>query len=89
MHLDYPKYCVYVLWSSAHQKRYVGQTSDLINRFKSHNILANKGWTIRYRPWTVVYVRFFTSKTEALGYEKFLKSGQGRVWMSKNIEFKK
>jgi GxxExxY protein len=30
---------------------YIGCTSDLPNRFLSHNELATKGQTIKFRPW--------------------------------------
>ena len=79
------EFVVYVLWSSRSQKRYVGMTSSLISRFNSHNELGTKGWTIKFRPWEVVYVKFFASKSEALKHEKWLKSGVGREWISENI----
>ncbi len=79
------EFVVYVLWSSKYNKRYIGMTSDLIERFKSHNYLSTKGWTVRYRPWEVVYTHFFSKKSEALEYEKFLKSGQGRRWLDTHI----
>ncbi|MEN8799015.1 MAG: GIY-YIG nuclease family protein, partial [Flavobacteriaceae bacterium] len=60
-------------------KTYIGYTSDLINRFKSHNQLSNNGYTFRFRPWQVVHVEFYNHKSEALTREKFLKSGKGRI----------
>ena len=79
------EYVVYVLYSSSGQRRYVGYTSDLINRFKSHNYLGKKGWTIRYRPWQVIHVEFYESQSAAIQREKALKSGQGRKWMDENL----
>ncbi len=52
---------------------------------KSHNILGNKNWTSRYRPWVVVYCKAFTTKKEALAYEKLLKGGKGREWIWNKI----
>ena len=75
------EYVVYILYSKVHKKTYVGFTSDLINRFISHNIKGKKGWTIKYRPWEVVYVEFFKTKQSALKKEKYLKSGVGREWI--------
>jgi putative endonuclease len=57
----------------------------LISRFKSHNELGKKGFTIRYRPWQVIYIEFFNTKKEAMNREKFLKSGKGREWTTKHI----
>ena len=80
------EYVVYILYSEEFNKRYIGFTSDLISRFHSHNTFSKKGYTIRYRPWKVIYVEFFHSKKEALKHEKFLKTGVGRDWIkTKNL----
>jgi putative endonuclease len=62
-------------------------TSDLIARFKSHNELGKKDWTIKFRPWKVVHVEFFATKKEALVQEKYLKSGAGREWVGSQVVF--
>ena len=80
------EFVVYILYSRKYKKRYTGYTSNLIQRFYSHNFLSKKGFTIRYRPWEVVYVEYFNTKEEAKSREKFLKSGQGRAWIKKNVE---
>ena len=49
-------FTVYVLHSSIADKIYVGFTSDLASRLLSHNTLAKKGWTIKFRPWTVAFL---------------------------------
>jgi putative endonuclease len=77
------EFVVYILYSEKFDKTYVGFTSSLIERFKSHNMLANSGYTIPFRPWIVTYVEFFYDKTEAMKKEKWLKSGHGRVFISK------
>jgi len=79
-------YTVYILYSEKYDKIYIGYTSNLIERYKSHNELAIKGYTIRYRPWVVVYCEYFTDKLAATKREKALKSGQGREWIRKQIE---
>lgn len=63
-------YTVYVLYSASFQKIYVGFTSDLLQRFKSHNYLGTKDWTKSYRPWEVVYCECFDHKSEAMRREK-------------------
>jgi putative endonuclease len=79
------EYVVYILYSSLHRKVYIGFTSNLIARFHSHNQLATKGWTIKFRPWKVIYVEFYDNKKEAMGRENFLKSGKGREFIKKEI----
>ena len=76
---------VYVLYSPSHDQIYIGHTSDLENRLLSHNQLATKGWTIRYRPWTLVYQETFETKSEAMKREKQLKSAKGREFIRKSI----
>ena len=75
-------YTVYALYSERHQKIYVGFTSGLEKRILSHNKLATKGWTFRFRPWELVHTECFESKAEAIRREKSLKSARGRefIW---------
>jgi putative endonuclease len=77
------EYIVYILFSEKHNKTYVGFTSSLIERFKSHNELATKGYTIKYRPWMVIHIEVYQSKNEAIIREKWFKSGVGRDHISK------
>jgi putative endonuclease len=72
------EFVVYILFSKRFNKTYVGFTSNLIERFKSHNQLSKTGFTTKYRPWEVIYVEFFHSKSEVLLKEKFFKMGIGR-----------
>jgi putative endonuclease len=78
-------FTVYILYSFAHKKTYTGCTSDLIQRFHSHNIYSNTDWTRNFRPWVVVFVELFDTKSEALIREKELKSGKGRDWVQVNL----
>ena len=75
-------YIVYILYSVRFNKIYIGYTSDLESRFKSHNELGIKGWTIRFRPWEILHTENFESKLDAMKREKQLKSAAGRdfIW---------
>ena len=79
------EFVVYALYSRSSGKTYVGFTSDLINRFHSHNHYSTKGYTVRFRPWEVVHVEFFTTRHEAMVRERWLKSGVGREWLRANV----
>jgi putative endonuclease len=70
-------YTVYILFSEEHSKHYVGFTSNLELRLKSHNEFG-KDWTGRYRPWKLIFMKEFASKANAMSYEKWLKTGAGR-----------
>jgi len=78
-------FTVYILYSEKHDKIYIGYTSNLEERFKYHNELGTKGWTIKYRPWKVIYTERFNTKKEAMKREKKLKGGQGRKWIRNTL----
>jgi len=78
-------FIVYILWSESSDKIYIGFSEGLIQRIFWHNN-GRKGYTRRFRPWTVVHVEFYGSKKEALHREKQLKSGQGRQWISEHLD---
>jgi putative endonuclease len=82
------EFVVYILYSEKLKKNYTGYTSNLIERIKSHNFLETKGYTLKFRPWTVIHVEFFDFKAEALKREKYLKSGIGREFIKNIIENK-
>jgi putative endonuclease len=48
---------------------------------QSHNQYGKKGYTTKFRPWIVIHVEFFETKTEALKREKWFKSGVGRTYI--------
>jgi len=75
---------IYVLWSAKINKRYVGSTVEVEKRLCEHNRGQNK-FTKGGIPWILIYQDKFLTKTEALKREKFLKSGQGRVWLNKEL----
>ena len=78
-------FTVYVLYSEKFNKIYIGYTSDLEQRFLSHNELATKGYTIKFRPWEIVYIETFDTKKEAMIREKQLKSSRGRTFIWNEI----
>lgn len=79
------EFVVYILYSKKFDRNYTGFTSNLIERFKSHNFYGSKGYTLRYRPWEVIYVEFFDTKKEAMRRESYLKTGIGREFIKKVI----
>src|SRR5690242_14772437 len=82
-------FIVYVLYSAAFNKIYVGCTSDLEGRLMSHNFLGKKGYTVRFRPWALIYSEVFETKSGALEREKELKSSQGRKFIWGLVEKKR
>ncbi len=74
-------FTTYVLHSETHDKIYIGFTSNLEQRLLSHNQLATKGWTIKFRPWNLIYKEEFATKSAAMKREQQLKSSRGRAFI--------
>jgi len=76
---------VYLLRSVAHpDRRYVGFTSDLRGRIKSHNEGASIH-TAKYRPWQLIVYCGFHDERRAREFEYYLKSGSGRAFANKRL----
>ncbi len=75
-------FTVYALYSEKFNKIYVGYTANIEQRLLAHNELETKGYTLRYRPWKLVYSESFKDKASALKREKELKTAKGRefIW---------
>ena len=78
-------FTVYILYSKEFNKIYVGYTSNLEQRLLSHNMLAKKGYTVKFRPWEILHKEVFESKSEAIAREKQLKSAKGREFIRKQL----
>jgi len=70
-------FTVYALESTHRKYIYKGFTSNLEDRFKRHNEGREKT-TAPYRPFTIIYIREFSTRLEARVHEKWLKSSAGR-----------
>ena len=81
-------FIVYVLYSEVYDRTYTGMSSNMEQRFKSHNELAKKGWTKNYRPWIIFYQEEFLEKQTALKRERYLKTGRGRYFIRSLIEMR-
>ena len=77
-------YFVYILYSKKFERNYVGLTSDLEQRLKSHNSVKVKS-TKSYRPWEIVYSESYETIIEARKREKYLKTAAGRKWRKINL----
>ncbi|MCX6783807.1 MAG: GIY-YIG nuclease family protein [candidate division WWE3 bacterium] len=74
-------YYVYALYNSKHQRRYVGQTSNLAKRLAAHNTHSSEGAksTAAFDgSWQLIYQEAVATKSEALKREHYLKTYQGR-----------
>ena len=79
-------YKVYVLYSPSFNKIYIGFTSNFDARLKSHNEFGKKGWTIKFRPWELLFTEEFPDKQPVVKREKKLKTARGRKFIWSLIE---
>jgi putative endonuclease len=69
---------VYILYSDALRKYYVGQTKDLERRIEEHN-RGKTSFTAKGVPWKIIWSNEFDSRADAMAMEKRIKSrGAGR-----------
>ncbi len=78
------QFWVYVLVSEKTGRRYVGSTQDVANRLRQHNSGHSKS-TKHGMPWRLAKTESFPSRTEAVRRERYLKTGQGRRELDKEL----
>ncbi len=71
-------YYVYILKSKSKGTSYIGSTQDLENRLSEHNSGESK-YTRGKGPWELMYHEQYSSRSEAVQRERFLKSVEGRM----------
>jgi len=69
-------YYFYILRSQKNNKLYLGYTSDLKARLKSHNSLQNNA-TKPNAPYSLIFYSAFINQTDALECEKYFKTTAG------------
>ena len=76
---------VYILQSAGSDDRYyVGVTDDLKARLSRHNA-GEVPHTAKYLPWKLKTYVAFSDESRAFAFEKYLKSGSGRVFAKRHL----
>jgi len=57
---------VYALYSPDHEKIYIGRSGNFEQRLISHNQKGKKGWTVKFRPWKVVFTVHYQTTKESM-----------------------
>jgi predicted GIY-YIG superfamily endonuclease len=78
------KYVYLIQSTPCPTQRYVGITSDLNARLKSHNE-GQSSHTSKSKPWKLVTYVAFSDESKAIDFEKYLKSGSGRAFAEKRL----
>jgi len=80
-------YFVYAIHNERHNKIYIGQTDNLLERIELHNRRIFKHYfTARFDgTWKLIYKESASTRAEALMREKQLKSYKGRQFIKNFI----
>ena len=71
---------VYLLHSAKDDGFYIGYSTNLRARLRQHQ--AGESFATKSRgPWKLVYYEAYLNQEDALGREKYLKSGSGRRFL--------
>jgi putative endonuclease len=82
-------YYAYALRSQKNGKYYFGHTENLKRRITEHNTKnEKKRFACANGPWELIFSEEFNTRSEAMEYEKFLKSGKGREYVRGKSEKK-
>ena len=77
--------CVYLIRSlSTPGQRYIGVTSNLEQRLRTHNA-GGSSHTSKYTPWVLVTFICFADDQRAQQFERYLKSGSGHAFANKRL----
>jgi putative endonuclease len=76
---------VYVLQSETDAGLYIGYSATLRQRLFQH--AEGLTFSTSFRgPWKLIYYEAYLEQADALGREKFLKSGAGRQFLDKQLK---
>ncbi|KKS79142.1 MAG: excinuclease ABC C subunit domain-containing protein [Candidatus Beckwithbacteria bacterium GW2011_GWA2_43_10] len=76
-------YYVYIL-QLINQKYYIGRSDNLKRRLHEH-IMGKEKTTRKFLPVTLITYLAFDSKTKAVKFEKYLKTGSGFAFRNKHL----
>ena len=77
-------YHVYVIENESTKEKYIGYTMNVKQRLADHNRHKNIS-TAHGSKWNLIYCETYLHKLDAIGREKFLKSGSGWRFLKKQL----
>ena len=78
-------YYIYILQSQKDFSYYIGFSKDPENRLEKHNN-SKTGYTSKKKPWSLVHIEEFATKTEAIKREIFIKKQKSSEFIRQLIE---
>ena len=76
-------FTVYIIYSSVIDKFYTGQTQDIERRLEEHN-RGKTSFSAKGMPWTLVFSKECSSRSEALKLEKLIKKRGAARFLNDN-----
>jgi putative endonuclease len=64
---------------------YIGQTSDLQKRIREHKNGYGSETTAKQQNWKCIYCEGYINHKDAIGRERYLKSGAGRRFLDEQL----
>jgi predicted GIY-YIG superfamily endonuclease len=78
-------YKVFVLYSYANDKIFVGYTTSLTDYMITMNVMETDNPLYEFRPWTLVHMELFVAEDEAMVRDGFLKQQIGQDYIRREI----
>ncbi len=75
---------VYALRSLKNRRFYIGYSANLRKRFSDH-VSGGSSATSHRGPWKLIYYEAYVERDDALGRERYLKSGSGRKFLETQL----
>ena len=82
--LDSMPYFLYVLRSVPTGRYYIGSAEDPAFRLGEHN-WGKVGSTKAYRPWELVHLEEYATRSEAYARERYVKRQKSRTWIERDL----
>jgi len=79
-------YFVYILENTEDKTWYIGFTQNLKQRIQDHIHKKSPYTSKKTGKWILIYCELYRNKKDALGREKFLKSGSGHKYIQKQLK---
>jgi len=77
---------VYLLENQIDKSWYIGYTPNIKQRIIDHQSGKGSRTTKQKKDWKLIYCEAYINRSDALGREKFLKSGAGRKYLKKQLK---
>jgi len=79
-------YYTYLLECQNDKSWYIGFSEDLKKRIQEHRNGYGCRTTSLKKDWKLIYYESYLDKKDAIGREKFLKGGSGRIYLKKQLK---